>query len=128
MSCLKCKKLRNQICRLSGVGYFDVEKALKIVEKFPRKRLRLTKKELISHLKRQHINIFDEHLKHINKVLPILIGQIEDHRFMLDGNHRALKHYLSGIPVFYYLLTEFETGQIFREKPPKGTRYISYTK
>lgn len=125
MSCKKCKN-KHQICRLSNIGFFDVDKALKILEKFPREKHRFTKKELIVHLKRQHINPLDDHLCHIDKIIPVIVGQIEkDFRFLLDGNHRALRNYLQERPVFYYLLTEFETGTIFQEKPPKNCKYIS---
>lgn len=125
MACRKCRRIKNQICRVSNIGFFDVEKALKIILKSNIKAKIIGKNKLEDLLRSQHISVTDFHLKHINKKVPIIIGQIPDFYFILDGNHRALYNYLHKKPTYAFILTEFETGRIFQEVPPKGHRYVS---
>lgn len=103
------------------MGLFEVNKTLKILKEKPRHRVRvspirlywLTKNSGILKESKRHIN-------HVNLSIPGIVGQTDESYFLLNGNHRAIWHKINKEPFFVYILTEFETGKIFRKAPPSG--------
>lgn len=124
--CKRCLQQKNQICHLSGVGFFSVNKAIKILKEKPREKEKISNKDLNYYTKNSRIlRESKRHLNHINLDTPIIIGKTEEQTFILDGNHRALRNKLLGYNQTYaYFLTEFETGQIFRKNPPAGKKFV----
>lgn len=123
--CKRCLQRSNQICHLSNVGFFSVNKALRILRENPRKAEELSNRNLDYYTRKSRIlKESKRHLNHVNKEIPIIIGNTNEDSFIVDGNHRALYNRLNGhIRTYAYILTEFETGQIFRKNPPAGKQF-----
>lgn len=124
MSCKKCKvEIKSQICQLGSFGYFDVGKAIKILQNKPRPSQKLSRKDLAIFVNRGKINTKDEHLSHVDINVPGIIANTDDDKFLLDGHHRATQSYKKKKIFHVFELTQFETGQIFRKNLPKGKNY-----
>lgn len=125
MKCKRCEQIKNQVCHLTDIGFFDVNKALNIVKENPRHLNTIFVNRLKTLTRRSKIlKQSKKHLKHVDLTKPIIIGQVEGYRFILDGNHRALSSLLKKQSIDSYILTEFETGQTFRRNPPKGKIFV----
>lgn len=124
MICKKCNNtFRTQVVQLSGVGYFDVMKAINILHNKPRVSRKLTKKELDIVVKNTKIKKDDIHLPHVDITVPGILGRTDKESFMLDGNHRSVRSKILRKSFSVFELTEFETGQVFRKNLPRGKDY-----
>jgi hypothetical protein len=125
MICKKCKSdFKSQVVHLHGTGYFNVIKAIKIIQDKPRVTRKLSKKELSIAAKNGKIDVNDKHLDHVDITVPGILGRTDKETFILDGNHRVAKAKKSRKSFSVFELTEFETGQVFRKNPPNGKTFI----
>jgi hypothetical protein len=118
--CSRCRirKSKDQFCQFTGVGFFNVALAERIIRNKPRKAVKLSRAKLLKMVSKQN---HPDHVHHVNMKKFGIIGQTEDAIFLMDGNHRGGNALLTGRPFFAYELSEFETGRVFMGKrTPKG--------
>lgn len=122
--CKRCRLVKNQVCQLSNIGFFAVNKAIRIIKRKPRRKYKISSRRLYFLTKNTKIlKESKSHLSHVNLSLPGILGQTETHSFLLDGNHRALWHRINKKPFYAYILTGFETGQTMLETT-KNKKFI----
>jgi hypothetical protein len=125
-TCYRCEWYREgeegTVCRVTGVGIFDVVRARAIVRRRRRRAVHLKPRQLrrLTELS----DTYRPHLAHVNTRKCGIVGRYrtEDGQvieFMLEGNHRAARAIQSGRPFRVHRLTNKETAEIFigRQKP-----------
>lgn len=122
--CERCKKLTNQVCRVEKFGFFQVDKALTIIKRKRKKKVRVTKVNLKMMVRNARLDKKSPHLNHVNTNRPGILADNGKFLFLLDGNHRATKCFITNKTFYVYKLTPFEAGQCFELRPPKGMIYV----
>lgn len=116
------------ICRVQGIGYFDVEKARKLIKRLRKTTVIIPKKHLSKMVGR---DVHKPHLAHVNIRKVGIVGQYKDadgelYDFLLEGNHRATRRLREKKPFRAYRLTAEETRLIYLGKrAPNGMKFIS---
>lgn len=139
--CPRCEAHRNvvagltrPICRLAGVGHFDVLKAEELLRRHPRKPEVVTVKQMRRFVTEEAV--FPPHCLHVNTRKFLIIGTYlepatdvgaadELRHFILDGCHRGYIRASLGRTTKAYVLTLEETQSVFiGKRAPRGKRWV----
>lgn len=97
LKCPRCRMARaKQVVYYPGVGYFDVKRANTILLAKPRRCRRLSPQRTRAMLNR-HV-VCRRHMPHVDLSVPGLVGQTDDHSFIIDGRHRGTRLSEEGKP------------------------------
>ena len=129
--CYRCDWFREgdagNICRIRGLGHYDVSKAREIVKRARRKAQTVSPRTLSRLV---HGDVYEPHVAHVNtrKAGIMMTVETDDglEQHLIEGKHRAMRAIRSNRPFRVYNLTAKEAQQVFiGKRAPNGMRFRS---
>lgn len=124
-NCIKCRTLNEQICSISKLGLFNVDRAIQLIKNNKVKKSKVSLKNLKIYVENGQLNKLDKHINHVTLKKPVIIGTNGEFSFLFDGNHRAVKAFINNKTLFAYKLTPYQTGLCYDHSPPKGYKFVA---
>lgn len=115
-----------ELCHLGGVGYYDVQKATRIIRSRRRPPMRVSVRMLRERARILKTAVYEPHLAHVNVrkfgIIGFIIEDGEQRWFTLEGSHREARCLQERRQFQVYALTLEETAEVFvGKRRPRGT-------